>query len=205
MLNYLREDLAFLEKGRELPLSPRAHVLWHYLLYFNNAAAIQSKEGDWYWPVWFVPDNRVLVRAMGLKGSNKIYDYRHRLVEAGLIRCRLGCPEGGRPAAMEYALNPVTPGVSERCLCLPGYPDGIDVWVSAPEGASAEDRQSSYYNKCINPVNNQPAICPPAPALPPAWEDLPFEERCKDFDYVKTLTGEEHRIAMRVFCNMPMH
>lgn len=130
MLNYLKEDTRFLEQGMGKGLSPRAHVLWHYLLHFNNAAAIFDTQNQAWWPVWFSVDNKVLVKVLGMRTSSEIYAVRKQLVERQMIRFRRKIDTvsvGG-----EYALVPFEKGMTQRTLFLPGYPEGVDVWV--PEG-----------------------------------------------------------------------
>lgn len=159
MLNYLKEDMAFLKAAIQHPLSPKTHVFWHYLLYFNNRAAIQDTAGDYYWPVWFDVDNGVLIRALGLKNSSRLYHYRRALIDRGWVRYRMrqacdtrwGTGAGITGQNGQYALNPFAAGFQEQVLCLDGYPDGIAVWVAGRTGDETVDGKASYYN--INPLN----------------------------------------------------
>lgn len=161
MLNYLRESLAFLEKASGL--SPRTQVLWHYLLYLNNRAAVKDAAGEWQWPVWFAADNALLVRAMGLKSSSRIYNYRHALVSRGWVRYLgsgaweklAGIPAGGAAGAGRYALVPFTPGFEEKLCYPPGYPGGILLWsASLTPGGTASQEASDDAVNVINAVNH---------------------------------------------------
>ena len=146
MLNYLKETLSFLDAVQKVPISPRAQVLWHYLLYFNNQAAIALDNGDYYWPVWFTVDNGVLVKAMGLKDSRSLYQYRKILINRNLIQFRLRkslrAPLGSQKAANvaanvstgEYALTPFTPGFEKRSLDEVGGEGKSLVWVEDVTG-----------------------------------------------------------------------
>lgn len=181
MLNYLKEELAFLQAGMAAPLSPRAHVFWQYLLYFNNQAAIGLENGDYFWPVWFTVDNGVLKKALGLKDTKRLYDCRSQLLGRDLIRYKArafcghrdGLPPQCPKNAGAYALNPLVPGFTEQCLYLPGYPSGVTVWVA--EAVTEEDasRNASIYNNYINPLNGL-ANRIGAPTLPA--KPNPFDE-----------------------------
>lgn len=175
MLNYLKETLRFLEAVKAAPVSPRAQVLWHYLLYFNNQAAIALDNGDYYWPVWFTVDNAVLTRVIGIQSSSRLYNFRRSLIDRGWVRYRLrsarggpaGNPLGDPAAGGEYALTPFTPGYTEGSLKLSGYHTAIPVWVSSVSGDGIAGEGPSNYTvndyKSINPLFS---ITPPSPACP---------------------------------------
>lgn len=166
MLNYIRETKAFMEAGFARPLSPKAQLLWHHLLYFNNQAALKDEHDEWHWPVWFEVDNSLLVKSLGLKHSRQLYDYRKSLVENGFIRHRFGHRQTGRSSAGEYALCPMTAGFQEIRLVLPGHLNGVLVWTQDPTqfervdptsqltGYPTGDQPSSYFNKCVNVIND---------------------------------------------------
>ncbi len=160
MLNYVQEDMGMLSAGIDAPLSPRAHVLWHYLLYFNNKAAIFVPRPDGTmqacWPVWFEVDNRLLVKVMDIKDSSRIYDYRKVLIDRGYIRFDPGTGGGhrlgNRKPLPRYALTPFTTGAREALLNRGDDLSPVPVWVFDP----AEHRLA---DQClpisINTINNK--------------------------------------------------
>lgn len=167
MLNYLKETLAFQAANAAAPVSPRAQVLWHYLLYFNNAAALKDSDGTWYWPVWFTADNQVLVKVLGIKESRKLYHYRKSLIDRGWVRFDTGLTAGQltgdgratRPGACAgagaYALVPFTKGVAPCHLGPPGRTDGPLVWAGTGADGQTPGQVSSYktVNTGLNTVN----------------------------------------------------
>lgn len=167
MLNYLKETLCFLEAVAEEPITPRAQVFWHYLVYANNQAAVKTRTGDYLWPVWFEVDNAVLTRVMGLKNSRGLHYYRKILIERGWVRFMpclptcllLGHPLAADPAARHpgsgYALVPFLPGFRPCPFGKAGGTGEAPVWVSDATLNATGKQVSSYIdiNTFLNTVN----------------------------------------------------
>ena len=189
MLNYLKETLSFLDAVKREPLSPRAQVLWHYLLYFNNQAAVALDNGDYYWPVWFTVDNGVLAIVMGIKDSRHIYNYRRVLMDRGWLQFRvgqvLGQGEAARMAAQwaaqkpigEYALTPFTPGFQKRALDQLGGHGKTLVWAEDMAVTETAGEESSYIDiNNYKSINKIASITAPPTDIAPSTRPNPFDE-----------------------------
>ena len=220
-INYVKEAVAFYHwrLGLPRPLSPQAECLWHYLFNANNAQAIDIPTGDfdakgnpishWYWPVWFQVDNKAIARIIGTKSTRRLCELRRKLISEGRIEYQSERPaEQGR-----YRLIPFDTGLTTTWLHSDRATGGAKIWIQSEPATEQGSESLPIIINNINTKNIKEPSIPyhtPSPAAganrgpsPPAWETMPFEERCKDFDYVKTLTGEERRIGMRILCNAP--
>ena len=79
-MNYLTELLAFFRWMEQQRLSPLLQAFWHYLMYFNNRAAIKGADGFWYWPVEFRVPNKLFQDALGLKNRQALWTQRQTLI-----------------------------------------------------------------------------------------------------------------------------
>ncbi len=218
MLNYLLEDLAFLEAGIAAPIAPKAHVLWHYLLYFNNRAAIFDPAGKAWWPVWFEVDMEVLKAAMAIRDAKQLYTYRQKLIKRGWIQFAPpgqtpeGCPDArawgrgcGRGAQADgevshYALTPFAAGFEPILKTFDACPEGVLVWKGPPKPLANPVRKGSGflpYNPLIN--NNKYNYSTSLYSKPEARASPELDDT--EWERIKGLDGEARRLAMRAFCH----
>lgn len=182
-MNYLTEVLAFMAWQQKHPLTPLLQSYWHWLLYFNNAAALKGEDGLWYWPVAFNVPNTVMMGLLGLKDRREIVRQRGHLCAHSLVTYQ----KDSRRRAGKYTLIPFEKGLERRQITPAGKTEKDTVWDNpANKTATA---LSPYINN-INYKHTSPLGY--TPKQPPS---------ASGFNLLPQLTEEEKAVIAAQYPN----
>lgn len=177
-MNYLTELLAFYRWQEQQHLSPMLQSYWHYLMYFNNRAAIQGSDGFWYWPVDFRVPNKLFLDALGLKNRQALWTQRQTLIRKQRVTYT---PDAGNRAG-QYRLIPFDRGLTPTRIAAGERQEPTLVWTQT---ATDSGHRAQPY---INNINNKHTSLSYS-----NQEDAPF---IPQFNLLPQIT-EEEKAAIR--------
>lgn len=143
-MNYLTELLAFFRWMEQQRLSPLLQAFWHYLMYFNNRAAIKGADGFWYWPVEFRVPNKLFQDALGLKNRQALWTQRQTLIRKQHVTYT---PDAGNRAG-QYRLIPFDKGLAPASIAAGERQEPTLVWTQT---ATESGHGAQPYINNINP------------------------------------------------------
>lgn len=123
---------------RRRQVSPLLQNYWHWLMYFNNAAAIKDEAGLFAWPVAFNVPNTTMMPLLGLKDRRALQRQRCYLIKLNRVTYQKGVT--GR--AGTYSLMPFDRGLRSKVVRDKAGDGVTEVWT---QGDPLADPKGSQY------------------------------------------------------------